>query len=226
MNVFALIPAAGASRRMGREKLRLLVGGQPVLVRLLQCFRESGVDKVLVVLAPHTADLAAVVLEAGAAALCLPCATADMQETVQNGLAWLQAQWYPQREDAIFLCPADFPAIQPAVIRHLLDTMAQHPEAMVAVPASDGKRGHPVLFRWPVALDMMSAASGLGLNQVIRQYTGATLLIPVNDRGVLLDVDTPEDLSRLAEFLQAESPYRPSGESPRSPVRPSQGVSP
>ena len=91
MTFYAVIPAAGQSQRMGREKLRLPVGGQPILLRLVEAFRAGGVEKILVVLGPTSADLAERVQAAGGTAVCLPAATPDMRATVQHGLTWMTA---------------------------------------------------------------------------------------------------------------------------------------
>jgi CTP:molybdopterin cytidylyltransferase MocA len=200
MNLCALIPAAGVSRRMGREKLRLPLEGTPLLAHLLQTFRQAGVEKILVVLGPRTADLAALVTVAGAEALCLPHQTADMQETVQQGLAWLQRHWQPTAETLLFLCPADYPAVRTEVLQQLVTALTHHPETLVAVPLYADQRGHPVLCRWPVVEAMQTAAPATGLNRVMRQYEAVTLTVPVPDQGVLLDVDTPEDWATLAKF--------------------------
>ena len=193
MNVFALLPAAGLSKRMGTEKLRLPIDGQPVLTRLIRVFRAAGVEKILAVLGPSTADLADVVQTAGGRALTLPEPTQDMQETVQKGLAWINANWHPLHTDAFFLSPADFPAITPAIVRQLKEVLDQHQQILVVKPVHEGKRGHPVLCRWELANAMLNAAPGTGLNHVLAQYREATVTLDVATPRVLMDMDTPED---------------------------------
>ena len=54
---FAIIPAAGHSTRMGRPKLSLPLGERTVLEHVIAALRQGGVDHVLVVVAPHVAEL-------------------------------------------------------------------------------------------------------------------------------------------------------------------------
>ena len=49
--VFALIPAAGKSARMGRPKLSLPLGDHTVLECVIATLREAGISDILVVVA-------------------------------------------------------------------------------------------------------------------------------------------------------------------------------
>src|SRR5688572_10852701 len=48
----ALLPAAGASRRMGRPKLLLPVGGRPMVAGVVEALRGGGVGEIVLVTAP------------------------------------------------------------------------------------------------------------------------------------------------------------------------------
>jgi molybdenum cofactor cytidylyltransferase len=205
MTFFALLPAAGFSRRMGTEKLRLLIDGQPVLTRLIQTFRGAGVEKVLVVLGPATADLADAVQAAGACVFCLPEATQEMQETVQRGLAWINTHWQPLATDAFFLSPADHPAITARVVLQLKDWLDQHPHSLAFKPTFQGKRGHPVLCRWQLSAAILAAATGTGLNSILARYRESTVTREVESPGILADMDTPADYDQIKRLLSVTS---------------------
>ena len=65
--IYAVVPAAGRSRRMGQPKLLLGMGGQTVIEHVITALREGGVDRVLVVIGPTTvAEVGATVKHAGA----------------------------------------------------------------------------------------------------------------------------------------------------------------
>ena len=70
--IFAVVPAAGKSTRMGRPKLSLPLGTCTILERVIHALRQGGVDHVLVVAAPHVGELASLAQSAGAHALVLP----------------------------------------------------------------------------------------------------------------------------------------------------------
>ena len=105
--IFAVIPAAGKSSRMGRPKLALPVGGKRVLELVVEALRQGGVDQVLVVLAPHAAELRPMAESAGANVLMLDEETPDMRATVVAGLGWLDRTFHPGPGDFWFLVPAE-----------------------------------------------------------------------------------------------------------------------
>src|SRR6516164_184174 len=92
---FAVIPAAGHSRRMGRPKLALPLGERTVLEHVVTALRQAGVELVLVVIGPHVPELAPLAERAGARVLALPEATPEMRATVEAGLYWLEEQVHP-----------------------------------------------------------------------------------------------------------------------------------
>lgn len=194
---FAVLPAAGHSRRMGQPKLALPLGGRTVLAWVIQALRSAGVAHVLVVLGPHVAALAPVAEAGGAHVLLLPHATPDMRATVEAGLAWLAERFHPSPDDAWLLVPADHPTLDAAVVRQLLAAAAQSPGHSIFIPTAAGRRGHPALIAWKHVAGMRALPAGQGLNSYLRAHTDETCEVPVASTDVLLDLDTPEDYARL-----------------------------
>ena len=201
MRVFALIPAAGQSRRMGRPKLALPLGDRTVLERVISAVRDSGVEQVLVVIGPATAFLRPLAEQAGASVHVLPEETPDMRATIQAGLAWIEEQHHPQLDDAWLLLPADHPTLTPEVVRALLAAADANPRQSIFLPTHAGQRGHPTLLRWRHAAALPTLPPGQGLNAHIRAHGNETLTLPWPSSEVLCDLDTPADYDRLRKSL-------------------------
>jgi CTP:molybdopterin cytidylyltransferase MocA len=193
---FAIVPACGHSTRMGRPKLALPLGDGTVIGRVVAALRAGGVGRVLVVVGPHVPELIPLAAAAGADVLALPEPTADMRETVERGLAWLEERHRPRPDDWWLLAPGDSPAITAEVVRQLL--AAADDSASVVVPVFGGRRGHPVLLRWRHAEGIRAAPRGEGINAYLRSAAARTRELPVAEAGVLADLDTPDDYARLA----------------------------
>jgi molybdenum cofactor cytidylyltransferase len=90
----------------------------------------------------------------------------------------------------VFLLPGDHPLVRKEVYHALLDTTGD-----VVVPSYRGNKGHPVLMsRWAVD-ETLRAAEDATLRQVTERL-GCTVT-EVADRGILLDVDNPDDFDAV-----------------------------
>ncbi|MFN4257852.1 MAG: NTP transferase domain-containing protein [Gemmataceae bacterium] len=197
MTTFALLPAAGHSRRMGRPKLSLPLGERTVLQWTVAALRDAGIDTVLVVLGPHVAELQALAENAGARVLLLDAPTPDMRATIKHGLRWLADHCHPLDTDRWLLIPADHPTLDATLVRELLAVADAHPASSIVIPTYQGRRGHPALIAWKHVAGMSALPENQGLNVYLRQHQAETLLWPVASAAVLLDLDTPEDYERL-----------------------------
>jgi molybdenum cofactor cytidylyltransferase len=197
--IFAVVPAGGKSKRMGRPKLQLPFRDRTVLECVLDALRLGGCDETVVVLGAQAAPLAPLATKAGAHVCLLAEETADMRATVEVGLGWLEQHFRPGDADAWLLVPADQPMLDPAVVAALrLHHLAQMDNSIL-VPTFAGQRGHPVLLGWKHVEGVRQHTPREGLNTYLRRQEAATLELPLEKPSVLSDLDTPEDYARLVE---------------------------
>jgi molybdenum cofactor cytidylyltransferase len=200
--IFAVIPAAGHSVRMGRPKLTLPLGDRTVLERVVGSLRAADVEHVLVVIGPHVTQLAPLAEGAGAHVLLLPEQTPEMRATVEAGLRWLEERFHPRPDDAWLLVPADHPTLDPLLVRMLIWERAETPGASIVVPTYNGRRGHPTLIDWKHVAGMRALPPGEGLNVYLRRHTNETREVPVESSDVLCDLDTPDDYEHLRRLFE------------------------
>jgi molybdenum cofactor cytidylyltransferase len=195
--IYGLIPAAGHSRRMGRPKLALPLGGQPILQRVISSLQTAGVDEVLAVVGPHVPELIGIITKAGAHCLAMDHETADMRETVMHGLAWLEDRFHPKPNDGWLLVPADHATLSVDVIKQINSSFSENPEHSICEPVFEGKRGHPVLVAWRHVQAIRDMPDGVGLNHFINSQAKEVIEVTVTSPEVLQDVDTPQDYEKL-----------------------------
>ena len=214
--IAALVLAAGASRRLGRNKLLLPFRGGTVLSTTLARVLESPVDRVVLVLG-HEGVL--VRRHAG-----LPgdprLATVDnaqwasgMASSLRTGLAAC-----PEAEAAIVTL-GDQPDVEAATVARLVD--AFRAGAPLAVPvhadgtARGGERvGHPVLFGRALFAELGALEGDTGARQVVERHWASAARVA----GVpLRDVDTEADYVALVAGTPAsgEGLERPKDSPPR-----------
>lgn len=195
--IYALLPAAGHSTRMGRPKLSLPLGKRTVIEHAIATIRQAGVDRVLVVVGPHVPELAPLALAAGADVLKLELPTPNMRSTIEHGLDWIEAKWHPAASDAFLLVPADHPTMNVEVVRELLAAG----ECDIRIPTFNGRRGHPTLICWRHVLGIRSLPPDCGMNAYLRQHPDWVCEVAVESETILLDLDTPEDYERAKEMV-------------------------
>ena len=205
--IYALIPAAGKSTRMGgRTKLALPLGNRSVLEHVIDAVRRGGVEHVLVVVGPHVPELVPLAQAVGAETLLLPRETPDMRATVEAGLRSLEGRFHPQPSDNWLLVPGDHPALDADIIQQLVQARRECTDRSIIIPSFQGKRGHPTLIDWKHASEIRRRPPDEGINTYLRGHAANTLEIPVDVQTILIDLDTPADYERLARNWEARRP--------------------
>jgi molybdenum cofactor cytidylyltransferase len=199
--IFAVVPAAGHSQRMGRPKLALPLAGRSVLEHVVTALRAGGCDSVVVVVGPHVPELVPLAEAASGLVVSLPQPTIDMRSTVQKGLDWLGERFHPSPDDPWLLSPGDHPTLDADVVRQLHAAYTYGRKSIV-VPTFDGKRGHPTLFAWRHVESIRAFPSDQGLNAYLKSQPNETLEVAVAARVILDDLDTQEDYKRLQASLE------------------------
>lgn len=181
-----ILLAAGFSRRFGGDKtlLPLPGDGECMAVRAALHLMEA-VDRTLVVLRPEQETLRSRLQDIGAAIIECPSAEHGMGESIANGVAHAldAAGW--------IIALADMPWIMPATIRSVANALADG--AAMAAPAFQGRRGHPVGFSQIYRETLIGLSGDMGARSVLQSHAGRLRLIPCEDAGVLVDVDTPDE---------------------------------
>jgi molybdenum cofactor cytidylyltransferase len=199
--IAAVVPAAGLSARMGRPKLALPLGDRTVIERVVLALRQGGVERVLVVIGPHVAELGPLATGAGADVVTLPSSTADMRATVEHGLHWLEEHDQQGPDDAWLLAPADHPLLDPMIVRALCDQFGRDPMKSIVVPTYNGKRGHPVLIAWKHVAGIRAMAPSRGIDAFLGEHAVEMLELPVTSAGIICDLDTPGEYERLGGLI-------------------------
>ncbi|MBW3539409.1 MAG: nucleotidyltransferase family protein [Planctomycetes bacterium] len=119
--LFAVIPAAGRSRRMGRPKLLLPLAGETVIARLLAVLDRPEIAARLVVVRPHDDALADEVARSGGTVVRPEVPPPQMRDSVEAALSAIRERWNPQLTDAWLLVPADHPVLSAEVVDALID---------------------------------------------------------------------------------------------------------
>ena len=177
----ALVLAAGFSRRFGADKLTApMPDGDPLIQHTLKNI-SFACEEILIVSRPET----------GLGLEQWPTTVfADAQRGMGASLAWGISRlpaW-----DGCLVCLADMPCVRPRTYRLL---MAELTSENIVIPRLGSRRGNPVGFGRRFFAELAELNDERGGRKVIRRHEAAVREIPVEDPAILMDIDTPADLS-------------------------------
>lgn len=90
------------------------------------------------------------------------------------------------------ILPGDMPGVQAATLQAVAAALDEHP---VAYAQYAGRRGHPVGFAAELYSELVMLKGDEGARRLVARYPSYG--VDVNDPGVLIDIDTVEDLDLL-----------------------------
>lgn len=201
-SVAAVILAAGQSARMGQAKQLLRVGGRTVLECVLENVRHAGIEEVVLVLGfdaeriQHT--LPAPLLEEVKIVLNSQYEQ-GMATSLRVGLVAVS-----EAASAALLVLGDQPFVQPTTIRRIVEH-SQNTSAEIVIPVFGGQRGNPVLIRRSLFAEAMSLHGDTGCRALSAGHANVMEQIAVEDEGILLDLDNPDDYQRLHNRIATKS---------------------
>jgi len=191
--IAGLILAAGESSRMGTAKATLAYRGRTFLELIVETLREGGIERIVVVLGHRPEDIQRQVKLEAMEVVINPDYRFGQTSSLQAGLRALAADDL----EAVVLCLVDHPAVSAGTVRGIV-TAFRESDAPVVIPTYHGRRGHPVLIARRLFEELLGLASDAGADSVVRRYRPTTQYVEVEDEGVVIDVDDPEDYRRLA----------------------------
>jgi molybdenum cofactor cytidylyltransferase len=192
--IAAIVLSAGRSSRMGRHKLLLPLGGQPLLAHSVAAACGSSADHVIVVLGRDAAEVAAALPPGRWNATINTSYERGMASSLGCGLAEV-----PAGMGGALILLGDQPLVTVPLIDAVLGEAQRHLDAIVAA-AYAGARGHPIYFPRALFGELREITGDEGGRSVIARHADMLRLVEWPDAQAALDVDTPgmyEALLRL-----------------------------
>ncbi len=197
MKIAMLILAAGFSQRMGVLKPLLPVGDASALCRAVGLGVREKIHMISVVTGHRHQEVEAALYDCRAKNIrhiYNGKYAEGMFSSVKAGVHSL-----PGDIDGFFLLPADHCAVSPDTLEKLIAAFILSEGKSVIYPVYKGARGHPPLIPYCYAEGVKSYDGGDGMKGYLSAYPCAE--VEIDDPGILIDMDTPEDYATLLRYL-------------------------
>lgn len=195
---------------MGRPKALLDFDGKSCLALVLSACLEAEADETILVLgvdeAPIREALAGLEFN-GAGPSARPRVVVNAHpDRGQTSSLKIGLEAIAGSADAFMVLPIDYPLVTSSDIDTLIERFEErHRRRTIFISTHAGERGHPVLFASPHRGPILEMGDDEGLNSYIRVREGETEEVPVEGRGILLTMNTPEQYQQLLSEYRARA---------------------
>src|SRR5262245_3639640 len=192
--VAGIVLAAGSSTRMGRNKMLLEVGGEPLVRRAVRAALDAGLDPVLVVLGHEAERARDAIAGLGCTEVLNPDHAQGVRVSMQAGVRAL-----PADVGAGVIVLADMPFVTAAMIRTVVERYRAGAAPLIVSEYGD-VNAPPTLYDRAL-FDELLASTGEGCGKhVVKKHKAEAEVVPWPE-SALADVDVPEDYERLGAQL-------------------------
>src|SRR5579864_479968 len=105
------------------------------------------------------------------------------------------------KTDGMLVCLVDHPLISPQLVSTLLETF-ERDKSKIVIPTYRGKRGHPVIFPSALYAGLLAVhehvPENIGARAVVRAHAADVVEVPVNEEGVIVNLNDPETFRRFS----------------------------
>lgn len=187
-NVAGIVLAAGEGRRFGQPKALARFEGASFLERITESLKHAGCEPVVVVGGANSKEVEK------------HCAELDVDFVENTG--WQNGQFSSLKAGlakldsytgGVLVALVDHPFIEIPTYVRILEGASLHPESII-IPAFECKRGHPVVLPKALIGEISASPNSSNLREIIKKHENLIVELPVEDSGILKDIDTASDL--------------------------------
>jgi molybdenum cofactor cytidylyltransferase len=188
--IWAVILAAGESKRMGLPKMLLTFSGMTMIEKVITNVSESKIDKKIVVLGAYREALVELISKLPVKYCYNDNYKKGMLSSVQCGFRNLSSVCR-----AVLVFQGDQPLITSNAINEVIEAYLSSGKGIV-IPVYKGRRGHPLLIDIKYRDEIEKLNPDKGLRSLACMFSDDVLEVDTNESGILTDFDTYEQYKK------------------------------
>lgn len=196
LTVGAVLPAAGMARRMGSFKPLLPYKDSTLAEHIICTLEKLGVSPIVVVtgnradeLEEHLKNHDIIYIRNDA------YETSQMFDSVKLGLNAIKGKC-----SRVLMMPIDYPAIRIDTYEKLIDFSFHSSKSPLVRPICNDRHGHPLIIEETLLDPLINYDGEGGLKGAVCTLGLDFTDVSVDDPGVYMDADTPEDYENLIKL--------------------------
>ena len=186
-DLWAIILAAGESRRMGQPKMLLPFEGKTMIEKVIDNVSGSKVENLMIVLGAERESIVKIIEELPVRYCFNDNYEAGMLSSVKCGFRNI-----PLNYAASLVFQGDQPLITSKVIDGVIEAYLSSGKGIV-IPVYRNKRGHPILIDRKYGDEIEKLSPVKGLRSLAYKFPDDVLEVETNESGILRDFDTYDE---------------------------------
>ncbi|MFY0686780.1 MAG: nucleotidyltransferase family protein [Cyclobacteriaceae bacterium] len=185
----AIVLAAGASSRMGNNKLLLDKNGKPMIEWTIDSVSRARIQQ-LVIVSGRDADVIQTIANAYD---CKVVHNSSYSSGLTSSIK-LGVDACSQNGSGLMICLGDMPMITTNQYNQLIDRFDENKQNGIVRPYFGDQPGHPVIFAASYRQQLLECDEMEGCASVIQSNKGHLVELPVDSTSFVQDFDRPSDL--------------------------------
>ncbi len=189
--ITAIILAAGESKRFGSPKQLAKINSQDTLIEyLIKTLKETCIDEIIVVLGAYCEEIQKTLPKG---------IKISINENFQKGQTSSLKRGLKELSDDckhFLVIPVDTPLMKTETINEIINKFILS-KADIGIPTYAGQKGHPPIYDIKLKDEILNLGDEEPLYHINQKFAANTILIEVLDPGILININTPQDLEKL-----------------------------
>ncbi|MFT4668915.1 MAG: molybdenum cofactor cytidylyltransferase [Flavobacteriaceae bacterium] len=192
-NIVIIIPAAGASRRIGSPKQLLKWGDSTLISHAIDTAEELGQKEIVLVLGAYYDKIKAEIDNRSIQTLKNEDWENGLGSSIAAGVEYLVKSL--DTCDAVLILLPDQPLIVPFYLKTMIDKFKVGENQIIATKYGSGKYGVPALFDKKYFEKLRGLTDDRGAQELIKQSAKFVTTVDINP--LISDIDTEEDYKKI-----------------------------
>jgi molybdenum cofactor cytidylyltransferase len=190
--VSAILLAAGKSERMGQNKLLMPFDSGTIIGRSLDNLLGSRAGEIIVVVGARAAEITSAIGDRPAITVVNPDYARGMSTSLHTGLGKVSRHCR-----FVMVALGDQPLISSQTYNRLIDAALETARGII-VPTYRRKRGNPIVLSASYIQEIDRFTGDVGGRELLTRHPEDVLEVPVDDPGILANINTPDEYARYA----------------------------
>lgn len=186
-DIWAIVLAAGESKRMGFPKMLLPFNGSTMVENVIDNITGSGIVNIMVVLGAERESIIERIGKSHVRYCYNDKYREGMLSSVKCGFRYV-----PSGCKAVLVFQGDQPLITNLAINAVVEAYLQSEKGIV-IPVCGKKRGHPLLVDIKYSEEIEKLSPSIGLRSLAEEFYDDVLEVETNEPGILIDFDTYDE---------------------------------